>query len=101
MVCARAKKRLRQAELQDDYSNVYDIFKHFFAARMGITLEQITAKKVNERLRKIASKEEFKAWNMFFDKVLQERFSKTDHTGQVDDFFVQARQWLTLFSKRI
>lgn len=101
MACARAKKRLRSAELQDEYRNVYGIFKHFFAARMGIKLEHITSKKIGECLKKILPDDELKEWYTFFDRVLQERFAKVHHEGQVDDFFAQARHWLTLLSKRI
>ena len=68
---------------------------------MGIKLEHITSKKIGECLKKILPDDELKEWYTFFDRVLQERFAKVHHEGQVDDFFAQARHWLTLLSKRI
>jgi hypothetical protein len=96
-----AKKSLSYAHDVNDTQALYGIFILFFAHRLMISSEQVTAELIEQYLKQNSNFAEYKAqWQDFFNTISQQRFFERYPMKDQEQLFSQARQWLEILEKQ-
>lgn len=96
-----AKKALSYAHEVNDTQALYGIFMNFFAHRLMVSTEQVTAELIEQYLKQYSNFTEHKAqWQDFFNTISQQRFFERYPMKDQEQLFSQARQWLEILEKQ-